>query len=341
MLKDFSHLDNPTRNLVKTKFENSENKAHKISQYWRKCEVEELFNLPFMDLIFKAAQVHRRNFDANKIQLSTLLSIKTGGCSEDCSYCPQSRRYTTGVDEEELMQVADIVAKAQIAKQRGATRFCMGAAWRGPKEKDLAKLSEIINKVKALGLETCGTFGMLKEGMAQTLKDSGLDYYNHNLDTAPEKYTDIIKTHTHNHRMETLAKVRDAGLKVCCGGIVGMNETRGERAALIASLANLDPQPESVPINRLVKIEGTPLADAEDLDWSEFVRTIGVARICMPKSYVRLSAGRSSLGEAGQALAFLAGANSIFYGDKLLVTKNPEEDADANLLEKLNLNSAM
>lgn len=316
-------------------------KEHKSLEYWRKCQVEELFNLPFMDLVFKAAQVHRSNFDANQIQLSTLLSIKTGGCSEDCSYCPQSKRYATGVEAEELMQVEDIVAKAQIAKQRGATRFCMGAAWRGPKEKDVQKLGEIISQVKQLGLETCGTFGMLKEGMAETLKQSGLDYYNHNLDTAPENYTDIIKTHTHAHRMDTLGKVRQAGLKICCGGIVGMNETRGERAGLIASLANLDPQPESVPINKLVKVEGTPLADAEDLDWSEFIRTIAVARICLPRSYVRLSAGRSSLSEEGQALAFLAGANSIFYGDKLLITDNPEEDTDAQLLQKLNLNSKL
>lgn len=328
----------PKQKLRKTHQAPVEKTTIPQNKYWRKCEVEKLFNMNFMDLIFKAAEVHRQNFDANKIQLSTLLSIKTGGCSEDCSYCPQSRRYNTGVKSEELMQLEDIIAKAKIAKDRGATRFCMGAAWRGPKEKDIQKLTLIISSVKELGLETCGTFGMLKEGMADTLKESGLDYYNHNLDTNVENYANIIKTHTHQNRMETLGEVRKAGLKLCCGGIVGMNETRAQRAGLIASLANLDPPPESVPINKLVKVAGTPLENAEDLDWSEFIRTIAVARICMPKTFVRLSAGRSSLSEEGQALAFLAGANSIFYGDKLLVTKNPEEDSDELLLKKLDLN---
>ena len=235
------------------------------------------------------------------------------------------------------MDVAEIVEKAKIAKSRGASRFCMGAAWRGPKPNDVQTVSEIIKAVKGLGLETCGTFGMLEDGMAEDLKQAGLDYYNHNLDTDPERYNDIIHTRQHEDRMDTLGKVRGAGLKVCCGGIVGMNETRPERAGLIASLANLDPQPESVPINQLVKVEGTPLADAEDLDWTEFVRTIAVARITMPKSYVRLSAGRTAMPEAMQAMCFLAGANSIFYGDKLLTTENPEEDGDRLLMDKLDL----
>lgn len=236
-----------------------------------------------------------------------------------------------------MMEVDVILEKAKIAKARGASRFCMGAAWRGPKPKDVETVSEIIKAVKGLGLETCGTFGMLEEGMAEDLKQAGLDYYNHNLDTDPERYNDIIHTRQHEDRMDTLGKVRGAGLKVCCGGIVGMNETRPERAGLIASLANLDPQPESVPINQLVKVEGTPLADAEDLDWTEFVRTIAVARITMPKSFVRLSAGRSNMPEAMQAMCFMAGANSIFYGDKLLTTENPEEDGDRLLMEKLDL----
>lgn len=236
-----------------------------------------------------------------------------------------------------MMDVEEIVEKAKIAKARGASRFCMGAAWRGPKPKDVATVSEIIKTVKGLGLETCGTFGMLEEGMAEDLKQAGLDYYNHNLDTDPERYNDIIHTRRHEDRMDTLGKVRNAGLKVCCGGIVGINETRSQRAGLIASLANLDPQPESVPINQLVKVEGTPLANAEDLDWTEFVRTIAVARITMPRSYVRLSAGRSNMPEAMQAMCFLAGANSIFYGDKLLTTENPEEDGDRLLMQKLDL----
>lgn len=311
--------------------------THPQTQYWRVCQLEELFAMPFLDLVFQAASVHRQNFHAQEIQLSSLLSIKTGGCPENCSYCPQSAHYDTGVQKQALLSVEDIVAKAKIAQQRGASRFCMGAAWRGPKPRDIAKVSEIIRAVKNLGLETCGTFGMLEEGMAEELKDAGLDYYNHNLDTAPEKYDDIIQTHNHAQRMDTLGKVRQAGLKVCCGGIIGMNENRKERAALLASLANMDPQPESVPINQLIAIPGTPLEDAEVLDWTEFVRTIAVARIAMPKSHVRLSAGRSSLAESTQALCFMAGANSIFYGDKLLVTENPQEDADLILMNKLDL----
>lgn len=310
---------------------------HPTAQYWRKCQVEELFEMPFMELVFKAAQVHRENFNPQEIQLSTLLSIKTGGCPEDCEYCPQSARYDTGLERSTMLCVDEILEKAKIAKARGASRFCMGAAWRGPKPKDIQTVSEIIAAVKGLGLETCGTFGMLEDGMAEELKEAGLDYYNHNLDTDPERYNKIIHTRSHDDRMDTLGKVRNAGLKVCCGGIVGMNETRPERAGLIASLANLDPQPESVPINQLVKVEGTPLADADDLDWPEFVRTIAVARITMPKSYVRLSAGRGNMSEAMQALCFMAGANSIFYGDKLLTTENPEEDHDQMLMAKLDL----
>ncbi|MDO4430402.1 MAG: biotin synthase BioB [Lonepinella koalarum] len=310
---------------------------HPTAEYWSVCKVEALFETPFLDLIYRAAQIHRENFNPRAIQLSTLMSIKTGGCPEDCHYCPQSARYQTGVQKQDLLEVDEIVAKAKIAKARGASRFCMGAAWRGPKPKDIEKVAAIIKAVKGLGLETCGTFGLLQDGMAEDLKEAGLDYYNHNLDTAPEHYQHIIGTRVFDDRMNTLGKVRKAGLKVCCGGIIGMNENRKERAGLIASLANLDPQPESVPINQLVKVEGTPLADAADLDWTEFVRTIAVARITMPRSYVRLSAGRQGMTEEMQAMCFMAGANSIFYGDKLLITGNPEEDGDQLLMAKLDL----
>ena len=310
---------------------------HPSLEYWSVCKVEALFETPFLDLIYRAAQVHREHFNPQAIQLSTLLSIKTGGCPEDCHYCPQSARYQTGVQNQQLLEIEEIVEKAKIAKSRGAARFCMGAAWRGPKPKDVAKITEIIKAVKSLSLETCGTFGLLQDGMAEQLKDAGLDYYNHNLDTAPEHYHEVIGTRRFDDRINTLGKVRSAGLKVCCGGIVGMNETRKERAGLIASLANLDPQPESVPINQLVKVEGTPLMEAEDLDWTEFVRTIAVARITMPQSYVRLSAGRQGMPESMHAMCFMAGANSIFYGDKLLVTENPEEDGDRLLMAKLDL----
>ncbi len=265
-----------------------------------------------MDLVFQAASVHRQHFDANKIQLSTLLSIKTGGCPEDCEYCPQSAHYHTNVEKSELLNVQSVVEKAKIAKQRGASRFCMGAAWRGPKPQDVEQVTEIIQAVKDLGLETCGTFGLLETGMAEAFKQAGLDYYNHNLDTDPDRYNDIIHTRRHEDRMDTLGKVRQAGLKVCCGGIVGMNETRAERAGLIASLANLDPQPESVPINQLIRTAGTPLEKAEDLDWTEFVRTIAVARITMPTSFVRLSAGRTEMPESVQAMCFLAGQIPFF-----------------------------
>lgn len=314
-----------------------ETQPHPTAQYWRKCQVEALFDKPFLELVFQAASVHREHFDPQKIQLSTLLSIKTGGCPEDCEYCPQSAHYHTGVEKQALLSVEEVVAKAKIAKERGAGRFCMGAAWRGPKPDDVKLVSEIIKAVKDLGLETCGTFGMLQEGMAEDLKQAGLDYYNHNLDTDPDRYNDIIHTRRHEDRMDTLGKVRQAGLKVCCGGIVGMNETRPERAGLIASLANLDPQPESVPINQLVRTEGTPLANADELDWTEFVRTIAVARITMPHSFIRLSAGRTDMPEAVQAMCFMAGANSIFYGDKLLTSGNPDEDSDQVLMKKLDL----
>ncbi|MBK6742356.1 MAG: biotin synthase BioB [Hydrogenophilales bacterium] len=297
-----------------------------------------LFELPFNDLLFRAQSVHRQHFDPNAVQLSTLLSVKTGGCSEDCGYCSQSARYETEVERERLMDIADVVVAARAAKESGATRFCMGAAWRGPKDKDLDGVAEMVREVKALGLETCVTLGMLKEGQAVKLKDAGLDYYNHNLDTASEFYGQVITTHTYQDRLDTLGQVRDAGIHVCCGGIVGMGESRQVRARLIAELACLDPQPESVPINMLVKVPGTPMAiDADDLDPLEFVRTIAVARILIPRSHVRLSAGRRELGEAVQALCFLAGANSIFYGDKLLTTGNPDVEADQLLFAKLGL----
>ncbi|HEY9101526.1 biotin synthase BioB [Chitinimonas sp.] len=310
---------------------------HAEIRNWTVEEVAALFALPFNDLLFRAQTVHREHFDPNKVQLSTLLSIKTGGCPEDCGYCPQSVRYDTGVTSQDLLPLDEVLAAAQAAKNAGASRFCMGAAWRGPKQRDLDEVKQMIAGVKALGLETCATLGMLKEGMAGELKDAGLDYYNHNLDTAPEKYGDIIGTRGYDDRLDTLRQVRESGMSVCCGGIVGMGESREERAGLLTQLANLDPQPESVPINNLVKVEGTPLADQEGIDWSEFVRTIAVARIVVPKSFVRLSAGRQQMPESVQALCFLAGANSIFYGDKLLTTGNPEADGDRRLFEKLDL----
>ena len=306
---------------------------------WTRAAVEALFDLPFNDLLHRAQSVHRAHFDANAVQLSTLLSIKTGGCPEDCAYCPQSARYRTGVENEALLPLEKVIDAARAAKESGATRFCMGAAWRGPKAKDLDEVIERVRAVKQLGLETCATLGLLREGQAEQLKDAGLDYYNHNLDTAPEFYGEIITTRAYGDRIETLSRVRRAGIKVCCGGIVGMGETRAQRAGLIAALANLDPHPESVPINDLVQVEGTPLEGAPKLDWSEFVRTIACARITMPTSMVRLSAGRSDMPESVQALCFLAGANSIFYGDKLLTTGNPEAARDRALLEKLGMRS--
>ena len=303
------------------------------------AEVEALFALPFNDLLFKAHSTHRANFDPNAVQVSTLLSIKTGGCSEDCGYCSQAARYNTGLESEALMPLNAVLNAARAAKERGATRFCMGAAWRGPKEKDLKPVLEMVRAVKALGLETCATLGMLKAGQAEQLAGAGLDYYNHNLDTSPEYYGEVITTHTYGDRLDTLGKVRDAGMKVCCGGIVGLGESRAARAGLIAQLAALNPAPESVPINLLVRIPGTPMSDLPALDPIEFVRTIAVARICMPASMVRLSAGRQEMPDYLQALCFFAGANSIFYGDKLLTTTNPDTDTDRQLFADLGLHS--
>jgi biotin synthase len=297
----------------------------------------ELFELPFNDLIYRAHEVHRRHFDPNTVQLSTLLSIKTGGCPEDCQYCPQAKRYRTGVQDEPLLSVEEVLAAARAAQANGATRFCMGAAWRGPRERDLAQVLPLVCAVHELGLETCATLGLLKEGQAEELKRAGLDFYNHNLDTAPEFYGKVITTRDYQDRLDTLERVRRAGLRVCCGGIVGMGESRRQRAGLIAQLASLEPPPESVPINNLVQVEGTPLHGTERLDPFEFVRTIAVARMAMPKSYVRLSAGRQELGEGIQALCFFAGANSIFYGDKLLTTGNPEAAADQGLMARLGI----
>jgi len=311
---------------------------------WPLASVQVLFDLPFADLMHQAQSVHRANHDPNKVQLSTLLSIKTGGCPEDCGYCPQAARYQTGVENEAMLDLAEVVKAARQAKENGASRFCMGAAWRGPKQRDLDPVLEMVREVKALGLEACCTLGMLKEGQAEQLRDAGLDYYNHNLDTAPEFYGEVITTRDYQDRLDTLQRVRDAGVNVCCGGIVGMGESRRERAGLIAQLANMETQPESVPINYLVQVEGTPLhrkmqdTDApEAIDWTEFVRTIAVARITMPKSFVRLSAGRQEMNEATQAMCFLAGANSIFYGEKLLVTGNPDVDRDRSLFERLGI----
>ena len=301
------------------------------------AEVEALFELPFNELIYRAQQAHRQHFDANTVQLSTLLSIKTGGCPEDCAYCPQAVRYRTGVENQEILPLDTVVAAARTAQQEGATRFCMGAAWRGPKQKDLEQVIEMVRAVRALGLETCATLGLLREGQAEQLRAAGLDYYNHNLDSSSDFYGDIITTRNYQDRLDTLQRIRNAGIKVCCGGIVGMGETRRQRAAMIAQLANLDPHPESVPINNLVQVEGTPLFGTEKLDPLEFVRTIAVARITMPKAMVRLSAGREAMTEELQALCFLAGANSIFYGEKLLTTGNPQTQQDKALLDRLGM----
>jgi len=304
---------------------------------WSTEAVAALFELPFADLMFRAQEVHRAHFDANAVQLSTLLSIKTGGCSEDCGYCSQSARYDKGEGREELLELNAVIDAAKAAKAKGAGRFCMGAAWRGPKDKDLDRVIEMVKAVKDLGLESCVTLGMLKEGQAEKLANAGLDYYNHNIDTAPENYANVIGTHNQEHRFDTLDKVRDAGIKVCCGGIVGMGESRRSRAALIAELANMETPPESVPINNLVPIPGTPMENAPPIDSFEFVRTIAAARITMPGSMVRLSAGRQQMNDELQSLCFLAGANSIFYGDKLLTTENPEADRDEALFARLGI----
>ena len=307
------------------------------AQRWTVEQVHALFALPFAELLHRAQTVHRENFDPTLVEFATLLSVKTGGCPEDCGYCPQAAQYDTGVAATKLMEPAEVLQAAQRAKDAGATRFCMGAAWRAPKDRDIEKVAELVGTVKSLGLETCATLGMLEDGHAETLRDAGLDYYNHNLDSAPEFYGDIISTRDYQDRLDTLERVRGAGVKVCCGGIVGMGESRLHRAGLVAQLANLVPYPESVPINHLVRVKGTPLADQEPLDPFEFVRTIAVARITMPRARVRLSAGRQQMGDAVQALCFQAGANSIFYGDKLLTTGNPDTDADLSLLSRLGL----
>ncbi len=308
-----------------------------VRQDWTRSEVQTLFDLPFPDLIFHAQRIHREHFDPREVQISTLLSIKTGGCPEDCAYCPQSAHHHTGVKADKLIDVAAVVDEARAAKAAGASRFCMGAAWRSPKDRDLDQVCAMVAGVRALGLETCATLGMLTAPQAARLKSAGLDYYNHNLDTSPEFYGEIVSTRTYQERLDTLSYVRAAGIHVCCGGIVGMGEGRHDRIGMIATLASLPAHPESVPINLLVRVEGTPLAGGTTLDPFEFVRTIAVARIAMPASVVRLSAGREDMSEETQALCFLAGANSIFYGPKLLTTPNPERGRDLGLMEKLGL----
>ena len=308
-----------------------------IRHDWSRAEVEALFDLPLTELLHRAGSAHRQHFDPAEVQVSTLLSVKTGGCPEDCGYCPQAARYHTGVDATKLMETEAVVEKAKQAKAAGASRFCMGAAWRSPKDRDVPKVAAMIREVKALGLETCATLGMLSGTQAQALKDAGLDYYNHNLDTDPEFYGDIIHTREMQDRLDTLTHVRDAGMKTCCGGIVGMGESRRQRAGLLQTLANLPAHPDSVPINRLVQVEGTPLAGTAELDPFEFVRTVAVARIIMPKSMVRLSAGRESMSDELQALCFAAGANSIFYGEKLLTTGNPDTERDQALFARLGI----
>ncbi len=300
-------------------------------------KIIDLYNLPIHELIREAANVHQENFPEGDIELATLLSIKTGGCPEDCGYCPQAARYNTGVKAQKLMDLEDVLAAARAAKEAGSNRFCMGAAWREPKDRDIEKVAAMIAGVKALGLETCATLGMLEQEQAQALSEAGLDFYNHNLDSSPDFYGEIISTRTYNDRLKTLKHVRHSGISVCCGGIIGMGENRSQRAILLATLANLSPYPESVPINHLVPVKGTPLAESKGVDPIEFVRTIAIARIAMPKARVRLSAGRQELGKEAQAMCFLAGANSIFYGEKLLTTGNPEVNDDLLLLKELGL----
>ena len=306
-------------------------------QRWSVEAVQQLLDLPFMDLLYRAQTVHRQHWPEGEIELATLLSVKTGGCPENCGYCPQAAEFDTGVKAEKLMSVEEVTRAAKAAQDAGATRFCMGAAWRAPKDRDIEKMNELIGAVKGLGMQTCATLGMLQPHQAQSLREAGLDYYNHNLDTAPEYYQDVVSTRQYQDRLDTLKAVRGAGISVCCGGIIGMGEAPVHRAGLIAQLANLNPHPESVPINSLVRVPGTPLADSEPVDPLDFVRVIAVARITMPTARVRLSAGRQQMGDAVQALCFMAGANSIFYGDKLLVTGNPDVEADTTLLRKLGL----
>ena len=309
-----------------------------IRHNWRVEEAQALFDKPFMDLIFEAQQVHREYHDPNKVQVSTLLSIKTGACPEDCKYCPQSARYQTGLEREKLLEVEAVLKAARAAKAAGSERFCMGAAWRNPKERDMPYLQELIKEVKGLGLETCMTLGMLDDNQAQKLAVAGLDYYNHNVDTSSEYYDKVISTRKYEDRISTLDNVRNAGMKVCTGGIIGMGETGKDRAMMLAELANLTEHPDSVPINRLVKVKGTPFEDLDDIDEFDFIRVIAVARIMMPKAKVRLSAGREAMNEQMQAMCFMAGANSIFYGCKLLTTPNPDELSDLQLFKKLNMN---
>ncbi|GGC57948.1 biotin synthase BioB [Marinobacter halophilus] len=304
---------------------------------WTLQEARDLFNLPFNDLLFRAQTVHREHFDPNEVQVSTLLSIKTGACPEDCKYCPQSGHYNTGLEKEKLLEIEKVVAEARAAKQKGASRFCMGAAWRSPSKKDMPYVLDMVKQVKSLGMETCMTLGMLQEEEARELADAGLDYYNHNLDTSEKYYSHIITTRTYQDRLDTLDNVRKAGMKVCCGGILGMGEDEDDRVGLLVQLANLPQHPESVPVNMLVKVKGTPLENVEDLEPFEFIRMLAVARIMMPASHVRLSAGREQMNEQMQALCFFAGANSIFYGEKLLTTSNPEADADMQLFAKLGI----
>ncbi len=330
-------LSDPATMMPQFAEQNTRSPAAQTTQRWTVASVEALLAAPFGDLIFRAQQVHRQHFAANEVQLSTLLSIKTGGCPEDCGYCPQAARYHTGVENQALMTVEEVVLAARAAQENGASRFCMGAAWRGPKQRDLEKVTQMVRAVKELGLETCATLGMLKNGQAEQLKEAGLDYYNHNLDTDADFYGEIVTTRGQGERLDTLEKVRAAGIHVCCGGIVGMGESRAGRAGLIAQLANLDPHPESVPINNLVQVEGTPLYGTPKLDPFEFVRSIAAARITMPRAMVRLSAGREEMSSELQALCFLAGANSIFYGDRLLTTGNPEAERDRELFGKLGL----
>jgi biotin synthase len=318
----------------------SDKPENAVRHDWSRDQVRAIFELPFNELLFQAQTLHRQYFDPNAVQVSTLLSIKTGGCPEDCNYCPQSVHHDTGLESERLMDVEAVVTAAKRAKQAGATRFCMGAAWRNPKGKNFERVLEMVSRVQAEGLETCATLGMLDAGQAVELKQAGLDYYNHNLDTSPEFYGDIITTRTYDDRLDTLTQVREAGINVCCGGIVGLGEGREDRVALLCELANLPEHPGSVPINQLVKVEGTPLERQTDIDAIEFVRTIATARILMPASYVRLSAGRAEMTDEMQALCFLAGANSIFYGEKLLTTGNPDTARDDALFDKLGLHPA-
>lgn len=331
--------NNAARTGVNSATNSAPSNTSSIRHNWSVKEINALFALPFNDLLFTAQTIHRQHFDPNYVQVSTLLSIKTGACPEDCKYCPQSARYDTGLEKERLLEISKVIERAKEARATGSTRFCMGAAWRNPRERDMPYVIDMVKEVKKLGLETCMTLGMLTRDQALALKQAGLDYYNHNLDTSPEFYGEVITTRTYQDRLTTLDNVRDAGMNVCSGGIVGMGETADDRSGLLRQLANLPHHPESVPINMLVKVKGTPLDNVEDLEPFEFIRTIAVARILMPKSFVRLSAGRESMNEQMQAMCFMAGANSVFYGCKLLTTSNPETHEDVTLFNKLGINS--